>query len=123
MTEATKRILVIEDEKPMAKAMELKLTRAGFAVTAVFNGAAGLEALAQQPYDLIMCDLIMPKMDGFHLLEELRARNNTVPIIIMSNLSQEEDRARAMDLGARAFIVKSDTPIANIVAQVQQLLA
>jgi DNA-binding response OmpR family regulator len=114
-TPTQKHILILEDEKPMAMALEIKLGRAGFKVTAVSNGVLGLEALAHDTFDLIMCDLIMPKMDGFHVLEELRARNCTIPVVIMTNLSQEEDKARAMSLGARDFIVKSNTPIADIV--------
>ncbi len=114
---------MIEDEKPMAHALELKLGRAGFSVTAVFNGMSGLEALARDPYDLILCDLIMPKMDGFQVLAELRARNISIPVIVMSNLSQEEDEAKALSLGARAFVVKSDTPIAEIVERVRTTLA
>lgn len=122
-TPSEKHILVLEDEKPMARALEIKLSRAGFKVTAVGNGLMGLEALGREQFHLIMCDLIMPKMDGFHVLEELRARGNTIPIIIMTNLSQEEDKARALSLGARDFIVKSNTPISDIVQKATQMLA
>ncbi len=122
-TQPNKKILVIEDEKPMARALELKLGRAGFTVTAVFNGEAGLAALEREPFDLILCDLIMPKVDGFTVLETLRARGSAVPIIIMTNLSQEEDKAKAMELGALDFIVKSDTPIADIVNRVRAVIA
>jgi CheY-like chemotaxis protein len=121
-TPTDKHILIIEDEKPMAKALEIKLTLLGYKTTVVHNGFAGLEALEQANFDLILCDLIMPKMDGFGVLESLRAKNIPVPIIIMSNLSQEEDQARAMSLGARDFIVKSNTPIATIMDLVKNTL-
>jgi two-component system cell cycle response regulator len=122
-TSTQKKILVLEDEHPMAKALEIKLSHAGFKVTTVFNGEDALEMLAKEPHDLIMCDLIMPKMDGFQFMEELRARNITTPVVVMTNLSQDEDRARAEKLGARGFIVKSNTPIADIVATAQSMLA
>jgi len=122
-TSTQKKILVLEDEKPMAHALEVKLGHAGFKVTTVFNGETALEALAKEPYDLIMCDLIMPKMDGFQFMEELHTRNIATPVVVMTNLSQEEDREKAAKLGARGFIVKSDTPIADIVATAQSMLA
>jgi len=122
-SETQKKILVVEDEKPMAKAMEMKLDRTGFKVTAVFNGESALEELGKESYDLIMCDLIMPKMDGFQFMQELKARNITTPVIVMTNLSQDEDRVKATELGAQGFIVKSDTPIADIVEMVKGTLA
>lgn len=122
MTEQQKKILVVEDEKPMARALQIKLQREGFSATTVFNGAAALEMVSKESYDLIMCDLIMPKMDGFHVLEGLRAQGSTTPIMIMTNLSQEEDRQKALDMGACDFLVKSDTPIAEIIARVRKLL-
>jgi two-component system response regulator SaeR len=113
----------MEDEKPMAKALEIKLSRLGYTVTVVHNGLLGLEALERSPIDLVLCDIIMPKMDGFHVLEEMRARDIHVPVIVMSNLSQEQDQERVMSLGARAFIVKSNTPIATIMDLVNETLS
>lgn len=118
-----KHILIVEDEKPMAKALEIKLGRLGYAVTVVHNGLLALSALDTAQYDLVMCDLIMPKMDGFQVLEEMRRRKIDVPVIVMTNLSQEEDKARALSLGARDFIVKSNTPIATIMEVVGKALA
>ncbi len=122
MTEQQKKILVVEDEKPMARALQIKLERAGYTATAVYNGESALDVLASDSFDLIMCDLIMPKVDGFHVLEALRARGNTTPVIIMTNLSQEEDKAKALAMGARDFLVKSNTPIADIVSRVAAIV-
>lgn len=123
MTTTTgKHILIIEDEKPMAKALEIKLSRLGYKTTVTHNGLSGLAALEQNKFDLVLCDLIMPKMDGFGVLEAIRTQNIPVPIIIMTNLSQEEDQARAKSLGARDFIVKSNTPIATIMELVKKHL-
>ena len=66
-----KKILIIEDEKPMARALELKLAHAGFEVKAVFNGEEGVELLQKETYALILLDLVMPKIDGFKVLETL----------------------------------------------------
>ena len=120
---ANKHILVLEDEKPMAKALEIKLGRLGYKVTVVPNGLLGLEALKHTTFDLVLCDLIMPKLDGFAVLEAMRAENISTPVIVMTNLSQEEDQARAMSLGAQGFIVKSNTPIATIMELVNDTLS
>lgn len=118
-----KHILVIEDERPMSKALEIKLSRLGYTVTVVSNGLLGLEALEHTTFDLVLCDLIMPKMDGFGVLEAIRERNIQVPVFVMTNLSQEEDQTRAMALGAKEFIVKSNTPIAKIMELVNNTLS
>ncbi len=122
MAPIKKKILVIEDEKPMARALELKLTHAGFAVKAVFNGEDGVELLQKETYALILLDLIMPKMDGFTVLETLKKEKIQIPVMVLSNLSQEDDEKRAKALGAKEFFIKSNTPIATIVEKVSQFL-
>lgn len=117
-----KKILIVEDEKPMAHAMERKLFHAGFAATVVNNGEEALAALEKEPFSLVLLDLMMPKMDGFATLEAIRGKGITTPVIILSNLSQQEDEKRARALGANDFLVKSNTPIAGIVDKVTKFL-
>lgn len=118
-----KKILVVEDEKPLAHAMELKLTHEGFDAHVVSNGEAALEALDKEGFDLVLCDLVMPKMDGFQVLEKMREKKLQIPVIILSNLTQEEDQKKAAALGAKDFFVKSDTPLADLVTHVRKVLA
>lgn len=122
MTETSKKILICEDEKPMARALELKLNHVGFTARAVHNGEECLAALAEESFDLILLDLMMPKIDGFKVLEELKARNITTPVIVTSNLGQAEDVKRAKELGARDFLIKSNVPLAAIVEKIKQML-
>ena len=117
-----KKILIVEDEKPMARAMELKLTKSGFTAQAVFNGQEALDILLKEKIDLVLLDLIMPKMDGFGLLDEIKKRNIKTKVIITSNLSQNEDVTRAKKLGAVDFIIKSDTSIIDIVNKVKKFI-
>jgi len=117
-----KKILIIEDEIPMARAMVLKLTHAGFEATSASNGEDGLTILEKESFSLILLDLIMPKMDGFVVLETLKKKGIKTPVIILSNLSQEDDEKRAKELGAKGFFIKSNTPIATIVEKVAQFL-
>jgi DNA-binding response OmpR family regulator len=118
----TKKILIIEDEKTLARALELKLTHSGYTVTTVFNGEDGILALKRESFDVILLDLIMPKMDGFAVLATLKEKRITTPVMILTNLSQEDDVRRTREFGAKEFIIKSNTPIATIVERVVKLL-
>lgn len=118
----TKKILIIEDEKPMARALELKFMHAGFEAVSAGNGEEGLAILEKRTFDLILLDLVMPKMDGFSTLEILKQKGIKIPVMILSNLSQEEDIKRAKSLGAKEFFIKSDTPIATIVEKIALFL-
>lgn len=115
-------ILIIEDEKPMAQVLELKLNHAGFSTKVVFNGSDAVNLLLKETFDLILCDLIMPKMDGFTVLAILKERKIKTPIIVLSNLSQKADEKYAKDFGAKDFFIKSNTPLETIVERVTELL-
>lgn len=119
---ALKKILIAEDEKPMANALSLKLRSAGFETTLVYDGESAISALRESPFDLILLDLVMPKKDGFFVLAELKKLNIAVPVIVSSNLSQEEDIKRARELGARDYFIKSDTSLSQVVEKVKQAL-
>jgi len=122
MTESKKRILIAEDEKPMAHALEVKLNNSGFEAKAVNDGEEALAELAKNKYDLLLLDLMMPKKDGFDVLTELKEKKNNIPVIVSTNLSQESDIAKVKKLGAKDFFVKSDTPINKVVEHVKKLL-
>jgi len=117
-----KKILIIEDEKPMARALELKLTYEGFEATTAFNGESAIETLEKEIFDLIICDLVMPKVNGFKVLETLKEKKVKTPVMVLTNLSQEDDEKRVKSLGAKEFFIKSNTPIANIVGWITQFL-
>ena len=117
-----KRVLIVEDEKPMARALGLKLAHVGFETAIASNGEEALALLEQTPFDRVLLDLMMPKLDGFGTLQALKDRGVKTPAVVLSNLSQAEDEKRAKALGAKKFFVKSDTPIATIVAYVQETL-
>jgi DNA-binding response OmpR family regulator len=122
MPKTKKKIIIIDDEKPLARALELKLLHVGFEISIAENGEEGLAILEKENFSLILLDLIMPKMDGFLVLEALKNKGNKTPVIVLSNLSQTEDEKRAKLLGAKAFFVKSDTQIAVIVEKVIEFL-
>lgn len=115
-------ILIIEDEKPLARALELNLKDAGFSTKVVWNGSDGIALLEKETFDLILCDLIMPKMDGFTVLAIIKEKKIKTPIIVLSNLSQKDDEKYAKAFGAKDFFIKSNTPIETIVKRVKELL-
>ena len=119
MPNQLKKILIIEDEKPMAHALELKLAHAGFSAQSVGNGEEGLALLEKEKFDLVLLDLIMPKLDGFGVLEEMKKKGIKTPVMVQTNLAQEEDEKRAKALGVKEFFIKSNTPIAEIVEQIK----
>ncbi len=119
---SSKKILIIEDEKTLARALESKLGNLGFDVKVVFNGEDGLKILEQEAFSLILLDLIMPKMDGFTVLENLKALKVKTPVIVLTNLSQENDIKRTKDFGAKEFFIKSNTPISTIAERVIEIL-
>ncbi len=112
----------MEDEKPMARALELKLNHSGFLATSVNDGQSGLDLLAKEKFDLILMDLMMPKLDGFAVLKALQAANNKIPILVLSNLSQEEDDAKVKALGAKDFFIKSNTSLTKLVDYIGKIL-
>lgn len=117
-----KKILIIEDEKTLARALELKLTYSNFAVSVAFNGEDGIKLLEKKIFDLILLDLIMPKMDGFAVLETLKIKRIKTPVMVLTNLGQDNDVRRTKEFGVKEFLIKSNTPIATIVARVVKLL-
>ncbi len=119
---ATKKILIVEDEQPIAKALQLKLEHSGFEAEIALDGQEALEMLKKGTYHLILLDLVMPTMDGFEVLSKLQEDKNEIPVLVATNLSQEEDLERAKKLGALDYFVKSDTPIADLVEQVKAKL-
>jgi DNA-binding response OmpR family regulator len=123
MPEANKRILIAEDEKPLARALQLKFKKIGIEAITVFNGKDVFEELKKGDFDLILLDLVMPEMNGFAVLEEIKKKKINIPVVVSSNLGQEEDIKRSKNLGAKEYIIKSNTPIIEIVNKVKQILS
>jgi DNA-binding response OmpR family regulator len=117
-----KKILIAEDERSIAKALQIKLSLSGFEVEVVANGEEALKLIKDNNFDLLLLDIMMPKMDGFSVMEAMKKLKNKTPVIILSNLSQEDDAERARALGAVDFFIKSNTPLADIVDKVKKFL-
>ncbi len=119
-----KKIIVVEDEQILQKALSIELLGAGFEVMSAFDGAAGLALVQKQIPDLVLLDLTMPKMNGFDVLKELKAKKETksIPVIILSNLGQDQDKEKAMSLGATDYYIKSSTDLTLLTEKIKHVL-
>jgi len=115
-----KKILLAEDEKPMSRAMQLKLKNAGYVVTPAYDGLEAIAALKKDKYDLVLLDLVMPDLDGFGVLTEMKSQKISVPVVVLSNLGQTEDLKKAKELGARDYFIKADVSLASIVEYIKK---
>jgi DNA-binding response OmpR family regulator len=100
------RILVVEDELPMRTALRDCLERQGYRVLLAPDGESGLEKAIKEKPDLIVLDIMMPRLDGFGVCAELRRLANAVPILILTAKGKVEDRVNGLDVGADDFLVK-----------------
>ena len=117
-----KKILIVEDEKALATVLNLKLTSSGFETKVVYNGDDALAAMKEGAFDLVLIDIMMPKRDGFSVLEDLKKLGNNTPVFVMSNLGQEEDIAHVKSMGVKEYIIKADTSPAEITQKVTNFL-
>ena len=121
---AAPRVLLAEDDRILRKAGETSLTRKGDSVIPALDGEDALaKALAHRP-DLILLDVMMPKMQGFDVLARLKSDATTrdIPVIMLSNLEQEADIRRSIEGGARSYLVKSNVPLDALAERVAEVL-
>lgn len=117
-----KKILIAEDDIALSKALKLKLKSLGFEAEVVADGEEALVAVKSKSYDLMLLDLMMPRMDGFAVLEELKKVKKRPIVFVNSNLSQASDKAKVMKLGADEYLVKSDVSLKQIVDKITKAL-
>jgi DNA-binding response OmpR family regulator len=113
------KVLIADDERALAGALSLKLNHEGFESVVAYNGRETMDYLEKDNFDLLILDLVMPKLDGFGVLAEIKAKGLKIPVMVASNLSQAEDIAKAKELGAFDFFIKSDTPVSMIVQKIK----
>jgi len=120
----SKTILIVEDEVSLRHALRDKLTHEGFSVSEAKNGAEGLKSALRDKPDLILLDIIMPKMDGMTMLKKLRIDKwgKDAKVIILTNLSDSQKVADAMAQGSYDYLVKSDWKIEDVIKRVNERL-
>jgi DNA-binding response OmpR family regulator len=119
-----KKILIVEDEATLNKALLEFLTGEGFEILSALDGEKGLEMAKKELPDLILLDIILPKKDGYEVLDEIRKDEKTknIPIIMLTNLESQEDILKALEKGATTYLVKSDYKLEDIVKKIKETL-
>jgi two-component system alkaline phosphatase synthesis response regulator PhoP len=115
------KILIVDDDKKLNRMLEFRLSNAGFMTKAAFDGEEALRILKKESFDLIVLDLVMPKMPGFDVLVEMRRLNIQAPVVVLSMLRQEEDVRRARELGAREYFVKLPSFVDAVVKYAEKI--
>lgn len=119
-----KKIVIVEDETVLQKAMSIELLGAGYTVMTASDGEAGLDLVKKTMPDLLLLDLILPKLGGFEVLKALKADEATknIPVVILSNLGQDEDKKKGLELGAADYYIKASTDLSDIAKKIEALI-
>jgi len=119
-----KRILVIEDEPSILKAMKEVFESNGYRVASAGDGEHGLALAAENKPDLILLDLILPGKNGFEVLKELKSSPelSKIPVVISSNLGDEEEVQQGLKLGASDFLIKADYDLNEVVKVIEKYI-
>ena len=121
---AAKRILIVEDDKFLRRACEKSLRQLGYDVTTAVDGEEGLMKAQEALPDLVLLDLLMPKLSGMEVLRALKGAENTrgIPVLILSNSSREQDIQEIMEMGAAGYHVKADLSLEALGREVKRVL-
>jgi CheY-like chemotaxis protein len=119
------RVLLVEDDRFLRRAAHATLKQKGYDVVLAADGEEALALARSSAPDLILLDLMLPRMNGFAVLSALKQEDATrsIPVIVLSNLGQESDLQGAMQAGAVAYYVKANLSLADLVARVETVLA
>ncbi len=118
-----KRVLVVDDEPNIVLSLEFLMKKAGFEVEVARNGQEALEAIARQPPDVLLLDVMMPEMDGFEVCERLRAdpRGRATKVVMLTARGRDSERQRGLALGADVYVTKPFST-RELVARVKAML-
>lgn len=120
------KILLVEDDPMISEIYQRKFSAAGFEVRIAMSGKAVLDILLKESFDLVLLDIVLPEMSGMEILEKLRNPKNgynlETKIVMFSNLSEKDDRDKAIALGASGFISKTDFSPSELIEEVSRFL-
>jgi len=119
-----KKILFVEDESALQKAFSDILTQAGYKVVSALDGEIGLRLAKSEKPDLILLDIIFPRLDGFDVLKRLKEdlELREIPVIVLTNLERIEDVEKAIELGAKTYLVKTQYTIEEVIEKIKKAI-
>ncbi|MDX9892808.1 MAG: response regulator [Patescibacteria group bacterium] len=120
-----KLILLVEDDEFLSELYATKLGLEGYEVILASDGEKGLKLIKEKQPDLILLDIILPKLDGFEILSKIKADKilKKIPVILLTNLSQKDEVKRGLDLGADDYLIKAHFMPSEVVKKIKQVLA
>lgn len=118
------KIVLVEDDATLADMYTVKFTQEGFDLKVAVNGGQGLELIKKELPELVLLDVILPGMDGFAVLQEVKAdpKTKSIPVILLTNLGQDADMEKGKQLGAADYLVKASLTPGEVVEKVRALL-
>ncbi|HAT68179.1 MAG: hypothetical protein A2481_04180 [Candidatus Yonathbacteria bacterium RIFOXYC2_FULL_47_9] len=124
MNEHKKSVVFIEDDEHLFKVYETKFSKEGIKTSFVVTGEGAISHIVAEKPDLIVLDIMIPKKDGFAVLEEVKANPElaSIPVLVLSNLGQPSDKKRALDLGANEYMVKIEHTMQEVLDRAKQYL-
>ncbi|HOZ36566.1 MAG TPA: response regulator [bacterium] len=116
-----KKILIIEDEASLLYALQSQLSVNGMETLVAADGEKALSLIFKEKPDIIVLDIILPKINGWELLKKIKANKTTknIPVVIISNLSDDDSRLKGLELGAKDYLTKIDYSIADLVEKIK----
>jgi DNA-binding response OmpR family regulator len=121
----SKKVLIVEDDEQISRVYGIKFKQENIETISAADGEEGFKKISSEKPDLVLLDLMLPKKDGFWVLDEVRKKDDlkNIPIFVLSNLGQEQDKEKAIKLGARDYLVKADISIKEVVDKVKKTLS
>ena len=118
------KVVILEDDEILQQALTIELSSAGYEVLGALDGESGMDIIRAEKPDLILLDIMMPKLDGYGVLDELEKDQELarIPVIVLTNLGQDEDKDKALEKGADDFFVKSDTELEKLSQKVSEYI-
>lgn len=124
MSDGKTKVLLVEDDKMIIDMYTLKFSQEGYDITQAENGKDGLDLAKKELPDIILLDIILPQMDGFTVLKELKADDSTknIPVVLLTNLGQDGDVKKGLELGAKDYLIKANFTPSQVVDKVKSVL-
>jgi CheY-like chemotaxis protein len=118
------RVLLIEDEGAIVGMYKMRFEKAGYEIEVARNGAWGLKLAKEKKFDVVVLDMVMPAMNGYEVLRELKKNKNTkdIPVLVFSNSAQDTEIAKAKKIGAAGYFLKSKITPAQVVSEVNSVI-
>lgn len=118
------KILIVEDDIVLQKSLSEYLSSEGFEIVCASNGEDGIKKAVSEKPALILLDIVLPKKDGYEVLQEIKAspETNTIPVVLLTNLNGVADVERALELGATTYLVKADYKLEEVTSKIKEIL-